>query len=414
LTALIQDKILADCDRDTPMLHRLLTPEVKESRGFLSGPKGMILTELCTECGRCLEVCRFEAISEDFRIDPAVCEGCGLCVQSCSFGAIDFPLVFTGEWFVSETRFGAMVHARLDAGQENSGMLVTLVREKAQELARERDLSLILINGPLGFGVPVISSLAGADGVLVVTEPTQTGLHDLNRFSELSRHFKIPGMVLINKYDLDSGMADRIEDFCRENGLGIAGRLPHDPGISEAMAQGKTIPEWGLRGPEKEIRAIWRRVQENLLNTELIPVMSGSKRKYASAEPAPRFWLGPFNEGDVEQADGLAVVTGPCGDTMEISLKIEMNRVTDSRFRIRGCEVSRACASNAAALAKGRELEEVWDIDENDIARDLPKLPDDHRHCALLARDTLRQAIENYLKSKGKGAGSGGDIILDL
>jgi MinD superfamily P-loop ATPase len=266
LAALIPEKILVDCDVDAPDLHLLLAPEVKRREAFLGGRKARIIPELCTDCGRCREVCRFEAISADYRVDPISCEGCGVCVHFCSFGAIDFPLTVCGEWYVSETRFGPMVHAQLGAGQENSGLLVALIRGKAQDLAEERGLPLILVDGPPGIGCPVISSLTGADGVLIVTEPTLSGLHDLDRVLDLAEHFKIPGMVLINKYDLNREMADRIEVFCRDRGLWLAGRLPYDSAVTEAMIRGKTILEWSPNGIAKEIRIVWERIQGHLLN----------------------------------------------------------------------------------------------------------------------------------------------------
>jgi len=265
LAALIPNKVLVDCDVDAPDLHLLLAPEVKIREEFMGGRKAKIIRELCTDCGRCREVCHFEAISEDFQVDPIACEGCGVCVHFCPFGAIDFPLALCGEWFVSETRFGPMVHAQLGAGQENSGLLVALIRGKAQELAEARGLPLILVDGPPGIGCPVISSLTGADGVLIVTEPTLSGLHDLDRVLSLSHHFKIPGMVMINKYDLNQEVAGRIETYCREKGLGLAGSLPYDPAVTEAMIQGKTIPEWSRNGLGTEIKTIWGRIQEHLL-----------------------------------------------------------------------------------------------------------------------------------------------------
>ncbi|MEW6187046.1 MAG: ATP-binding protein [Thermodesulfobacteriota bacterium] len=265
LAALVPHKILVDCDVDAPDLHLLLTPEIKSREEFLGGKKAVIIPELCTECGRCLEVCRFEAVSEGFRVDPTSCEGCGVCVHFCPFGAIDFPPAVCGEWFLSETRFGPMVHAQLGAGQENSGLLVSLVRGKAQDLAETKGLPLILIDGPPGIGCPVISSLTGADGVLIVTEPTLSGLHDLNRVLELAAHFKIPGMVLINKYDLNQEMTEKIEAYCREKELALAGRLPYDPIVTEAMIQGKTIPEASKNGLGRAIKDIWDRVQEKII-----------------------------------------------------------------------------------------------------------------------------------------------------
>jgi MinD superfamily P-loop ATPase len=265
LAALIPEKILVDCDVDAPDLHLLLAPQIQTREEFLGGRKARILSRLCTSCGECREVCRFEAISEEYRVDETACEGCRVCVHFCPFGAIEFPPVICGECFHSATRFGPLIHAQLAPGQENSGLLVALIRGQARDLAEEKGVPLILVDGPPGIGCPVISSLTGASAVLLVTEPTLSGLHDLDRVVSLSRHFKIPPLVLINKVDLNPEMAERIEAYCRDNGLGLAGTLPYDPAVTEAMVQGKTILEWSRNGLGEKIRTIWERVQRQLL-----------------------------------------------------------------------------------------------------------------------------------------------------
>ncbi len=226
LAAIIPDKVLVDCDVDAPDLHLLLDPQKRKTERFLGGRKAVIRAESCTACGLCREVCNFQAISEDYRVDPFSCEGCGVCVHFCPVQAIDFPLVECGQWFVSDTRFGPLVHAQLGVAQENSGLLVSLVRQQARDLAEEQGRPLILIDGPPGIGCPVISSVTGTDAVLLVTEPTLSGLHDLNRVVELLRHFKIPGMVLINKFDLQPDVSRKIEDYARKNNLGLLGKTP--------------------------------------------------------------------------------------------------------------------------------------------------------------------------------------------
>jgi MinD superfamily P-loop ATPase len=266
LAAVVPDKVLVDCDVDAPDLHLLLKPTIKTRQAFLGGKKAAILPELCTECGRCREVCRFDAISEDYRVDITACEGCGVCVRFCPFGAVAFSPTVCGEWFISETRFGPLVHAQLGAGQENSGLLVSLIRGKALELAEEKGHPWILVDGPPGIGCPVISSLTGADGALIVTEPTLSGLHDLKRILDLTGHFRIPAVVLINKADLNPETADAIERFCLEKEIGWAGRLPYDPVVTEAMVQGKTIPELSPEGLGAEIPKIWKIVEEKLFN----------------------------------------------------------------------------------------------------------------------------------------------------
>jgi MinD superfamily P-loop ATPase len=264
LAALAQNKILVDCDVDAPDLHLLLNPEIQQRESFIGGKKAAIIPELCTACGQCREFCAYDAIDETYRVDPTACEGCGVCHHFCPFDAIDFSPAVCGEWFVSRTRFGPMIHAQLAPGQENSGLLVALIRQKARDLADEKGLPLILVDGPPGVGCPVISSLTGADRVLIVTEPTLSGLHDLDRVVSLADHFKIPGSVLINKCDLNREMAGRIEAYCREKGLALAGNLPYDPAVTEAVVHGKTIVEWSRNGLGDEIRDIWGRVEGQL------------------------------------------------------------------------------------------------------------------------------------------------------
>lgn len=265
LAALIPEKILVDCDVDAPDLHLLLTPKIRSREEFPGGRKARILSQLCTSCGECRKVCRFEAISEDYWVDETACEGCGVCVHFCPFGAVDFLPVICGEWFQSDTRFGPLVHAQLAPGQENSGLLVALVRGKARALAEEKGRPLILVDGPPGIGCPVISSLTGASAVLLVTEPTLSGLHDLDRIVSLSRHFRIPPLVLINKVDLNPEMADHIAAYCRDNGIELAGTLPYDRSVTEAMVQGKTILEWSHNGLGEGIRSVWEQLQRRLL-----------------------------------------------------------------------------------------------------------------------------------------------------
>ena len=265
LAALIPEKVLVDCDVDAPDLHLLLGPQIQSREEFLGGRKARILSRLCTSCGECREVCRFEAISEEYRVDETACEGCGVCVHFCPFGAIEFPPVICGEWFQSATRFGPLIHAQLAPGQENSGLLVARIRGQARDLAEKKGVPLILVDGPPGIGCPVISSLTGASSVLLVTEPTLTGLHDLDRVVSLSRHFRIPPLVLINKVDLNPEMAERIAAYCGDNDLSLAGTLPYDPAVTKAMVRGKTILEWSRNGLGEKIRSVWERAQQQLI-----------------------------------------------------------------------------------------------------------------------------------------------------
>ncbi len=269
LADLAEDKVLLDLDVDAPDLHLLLKPEIKRSQPFVSGHLAVVRPYDCTACGTCSELCAFDAIEQlegvPAVIDPSVCEGCKLCVELCPEGAIDFPSRHCGDWYLSDTRFGPLVHAQLLPGQENSGRLVSMLREQARDLARAQGRDLILADGTPGIGCPVISSLSGASLALVVTEPTPSGLHDLERVLQLCRHFKVPATVLINRADLNPALADEIEDFCRQLGVTCLGRLFFDPVFVEAVVAGKVVSEQEPRGETTlQIAALWRRLAEEL------------------------------------------------------------------------------------------------------------------------------------------------------
>jgi MinD superfamily P-loop ATPase len=210
-------------------------------------------------------MCRWHAIDADFRINPIDCEGCGVCVHFCPEKAIDFPLNTCGQWFVSSTRFGPLVHARLGIAEENSGKLVTLVRRKARELAEEKGLELILTDGPPGVGCPVIASIGGASGVLIVTEPTVSGRHDMDRVAQLAGHFKVPAMICVNKFDINTAMTRAIENYAAEKGLPCLGRIPFDPLFTRAMVQARTIFEYDGKSQAAEATAaVWHKASEIL------------------------------------------------------------------------------------------------------------------------------------------------------
>ncbi|MCF8146803.1 MAG: 4Fe-4S binding protein [Deltaproteobacteria bacterium] len=239
-----ENKVLCDADVDAADLHLIMNPEIRERHDFQSGYTAIINQNKCTECGLCRDLCRWNAISEDFVVDSIECEGCGVCYYFCPEKAIDFPLNTCGEWYLSETRFGPMAHARLGIAEENSGKLVTLIRQQGQKLAEERNLDLLLTDGPPGIGCPVIASLGGAAGVLIVAEPTVSGRHDMERVAELAAFFKIPAMVCVNKFDLNPEQGEAIEAFARERDVRVMGRIPFDPTFTRAMVQGQTIAEF--------------------------------------------------------------------------------------------------------------------------------------------------------------------------
>ncbi len=268
LAVLAGHALVADCDVDAADLHLLLLPRTRESQPFYSGHEAIIRPAGCISCGLCLAHCRFEAVHMKgsasgpalFAIDPAACEGCGLCVHYCPTGAIDFPERLCGEWMISDTRIGPMVHARLGVAAENSGKLVSLVRRQARELAEKEGYSLIITDGPPGIGCPVIASVTGASQVLVVTEPTLSGEHDLGRVLGLARHFDLPVAVCVNKWDLNPEMTERIENKARLSGAQIAGRIRYDPGVTRAMMQAKSVVETDTPAAE-DIRRVWQMLQ---------------------------------------------------------------------------------------------------------------------------------------------------------
>lgn len=255
--SLADSKVMADCDVDAANLHLILWPTIKHREDFQGSHSAFINRELCNECGKCQEVCRFEAISDDFRVDKISCEGCGVCIHFCPRKAIEFGNNLSGEWFISETRFGPLVHAKLGIAEDNSGKLVTLVRQNARLIAEKNGHQLIIVDGPPGIGCPVIASIAGVDSALVVTEPTLSGIHDMERVINLAAHFKIKTLVLINKYDLNLVVTKQIEDYCLTNRIQLVGRLPFDTVITEAMVEGKSVIEYSDRAVSKEIRKVW-------------------------------------------------------------------------------------------------------------------------------------------------------------
>ena len=259
--ALAENIVLCDADVDAADLHLLMAPAVKKRTDFMGGSLAVIRQDDCVECSRCLELCKFEAISEDFVVDPLSCEGCGVCVDLCPEKAIDFPIQKCGEWLISDTRYGTMVHARLGIAEENSGKLVSLVRQQVKEIAEKEDKELILTDGPPGIGCPVIAAIGGATALVIIVEPTVSGLHDMSRVADLARHFKVPGLVCVNKYDLNGKMAAKIEGIAVERNMEIVGRIPFDPGFTKAMVEGKNILEFASdSATARTVRSVWDKI----------------------------------------------------------------------------------------------------------------------------------------------------------
>ena len=261
--ALASSKVLADCDVDAADLHLLLRPSEREKREFWSGQAASIDRELCTLCGMCETVCRFDAV-KDFTVDPLACEGCGFCVHVCPEHCITMKERMAGHWFVSDTRHGPLVHAQLGIAEENSGKLVTVVRNQARIIAKKENLARIIIDGPPGIGCPVISSLSGVNLALLVTEPTLSGMHDLERVIGLCQHFDVPALVCINKYNVNEENSQRIVEQCSAQGIEVAARIPFDTTVTEALVRGLSVVEYSHNGVAGIIEALWQSVLKRL------------------------------------------------------------------------------------------------------------------------------------------------------
>jgi len=265
LASLAKKKVLCDADVDAADLHLIMAPEIKERHDFDAGHTAKIDPDKCTECGLCRELCRWDAINEDYEVDAIECEGCGVCYYFCPEKAVEFPINTCGEWFISDTRFGPMAHARLGIAEENSGKLVALIRKEGREIAEKKGLDYLLTDGPPGVGCPVIASMGGASAVLIVAEPTVSGKHDMERVSELAAFFKVPAMLCVNKFDINPEMGKAIEAFAREKNIKVIGRVPFDPDFTRAMVEGKTIVEFNEQGEAcRAVKTIWKDVVGSL------------------------------------------------------------------------------------------------------------------------------------------------------
>jgi MinD superfamily P-loop ATPase len=255
--------ILADADVDAANLELVVGAEEVERHPFSGGRVAIIDAERCIACGRCDEVCRFEAIIEGdpFQVDDVLCEGCAACYYQCPEQAVRMEEVLDGYWFVSQSHYGPLVHGALRAGQENSGKLVSVVKEQARRLAEEGARDLLLVDGPPGIGCPVIASLSGAHRALIVTEPTVAGFHDLTRIVGVAQHFGVPVQVCLNKADLSPVQSQKIERFCSEEGIDVIGIVPFDPGVTRAMVQGRPVTADGNGPAAAALREAWKRVR---------------------------------------------------------------------------------------------------------------------------------------------------------
>ncbi len=260
--------MVADCDVDAADMHLLLEPDRKESEDFYSGERAVINQDACTQCGECEDACRFHAITfadGRYNVDPLSCEGCGYCARICPQEAISNKKLKSGEWYRSDIKTGGrMVHARLGIGAENSGKLVAKVKKETRKTAEEDRINIILIDGPPGIGCPVISSLSGADFVVLVTEPTVSGLHDLKRVYSLVTKFKIRTGCIINKSDLNLRMTEKIEKYLNDEGIIYLATLPYDEAFTRSMTYGKTIVEYSDNPLKDIIINGWKKIMEVL------------------------------------------------------------------------------------------------------------------------------------------------------
>lgn len=263
LAALCGRAVLVDCDVDAANLHLVVHCERGPANDFISSKKAVIDDSRCSKCGKCVSSCRFEAIRE-YAVHEASCEGCGLCARLCPEHAIQMVETVSGQWFKSRTPYGPFIHGRLRAGEGNSGRLVTALRETAREVAVSSGTDAIMLDGPPGIGCPVLASMTGVSLVLLVTEPTISALHDLNRIIKVCEQFKVRAVACINKFDLDESISSRIENRCHKKGIPLIGRIPVDHDVTRAMIEGMPVVEYS-NGPAAEaIRSLWREIQEAL------------------------------------------------------------------------------------------------------------------------------------------------------
>jgi len=257
--ALSKEKILVDCDVDAANLHLLLEPSIVEQGEYEGSKTAVKNDDRCTACNRCREVCRFNAIGEDLSIDEYLCEGCGACAFACPAKAIELVPRVSGTWMIAETRLGPLASAELDPGEETSGKLVMHVKQKANALSEKLKIDRLVIDGAPGIGCPVIASVSGVDAVVLVTEPTLSGLHDLRRILDVVKHFDIPAHLVINKADLSPDVTERIRSFAEQNQLPVLGEIPFDRRVTEAMVEGRSIVEDDRSAASEAIEGIFER-----------------------------------------------------------------------------------------------------------------------------------------------------------
>jgi MinD superfamily P-loop ATPase len=262
--------VLVDADVDAANLELVLSPNNLETHEFIGGQIAVIDDEVCGRCGTCNLVCRFDAVFETsgiFQVDPIACEGCAACFYQCPQEAIHIEPQRAGKWYFSRSRYGPLFHAALRPAQENSGKLVSLVKEKAKLLAKNKNYELMLVDGPPGIGCPVISAVSGANLALIIVEPTAAGIHDMRRVLKTAAHFDIPAMVCINKADIYPEGISQIEEFCQANGIQVVGKIPFDTAVIEAMVEGEPVTAYRQGAPASvALKDTWSQVVSQFQN----------------------------------------------------------------------------------------------------------------------------------------------------
>ena len=261
--ALSTDQVLADCDVDAANLHLVLDVEIEARGDYIGSKEALRDAARCTQCGICVDVCRFRAISPDIQIDPYLCEGCGACVTACPEDAIALEPRVSGQWFNARTPWGPLASAELLPGEETTGLLVTEVKRNMVSLGEETAAQQAILDGSPGIGCPVIASVTGVDVAVLVTEPSVSGLHDLKRIHGVVKHFGIPAYLVINKADLSPELTQRVEAYASDAELPILGTIPFDRTVSDTLASGRSVVESGDSTAGNAIRKIYQRFMED-------------------------------------------------------------------------------------------------------------------------------------------------------
>lgn len=408
--SLAKNAVFVDCDVDAADLHLIFKPEIKKTMTFHGLKIADIDKDKCIDCKKCFESCKFDAITKDITRIKQSCEGCGVCAYVCPAKVIKMIDRDSGFAYISDTRFGPMAHAALNTAEEASGKLVTVVRENAKKLAEEKKKDLIIIDGPPGIGCPVIASLTGVDLVLVVTEPTLSGIHDLERILDVASHFNIPAIICINKYDVNINNTKKIERFCNGKNIEVVGKLSYDTIITKAMINQKNIIEFSDGRLSHEIRKMWNKIQEmiikNMNDNDFTTIVKQIQKKIEDKEEKTyskiviNEYRNPTNFGVIKNSDAIGIIKGPCGDTIKITLKINNEIIQQAKFWTDGCAATLACGNMITKIIKGKTTNQALNYTMHDIITNLDGLPKNHTHCAKLAINSLHNALDTYNKKK--------------